>query len=306
MSRRKTILFGRGLNERLNACLGFPEYERAGEVLAEIEFQEPQIDWSRIESLCDHEVSAYSRKEIDFAFEAEIGFRVRKAVTRQLSGPLPEDQTSESEFLKKADKIASLAQKLTTEIDELAEVGSALILRPKRKDGLTSVEEPEEFYAHVTGRTEVPTSECFVDYYSFRKLLDYYANFSAMNGDFQSVLGDRFGRMRDYSWYETFVRRVVLALWPTNFPMTVTVPTDTNLDYVSPIILVLEELRRQFNELAEQLPLLADMHEEWTYRQHARLVLKLRDEFEESDIFWAQARLRQYDADQSAFAKNEL
>jgi len=156
MSRRKTILYGRTLDERFNTCLGFPEYERAGEILAEIDFEAPKIDWSRIESLCNHEVSAYSRDEIDFAFEAEIGFRVRKAVTRQLSGALPEDETSEAEFLKKADKIASLARKLTQEIDELTEIGSALILRPLRKDGLTSAEKPEEFYAQVTGKTEQP------------------------------------------------------------------------------------------------------------------------------------------------------
>lgn len=297
MSRRKTILFGRSLDEQLNAYLGFPDYERAGEVLAEIDFEVPKIDWSRIESQCDHEVSAYSRSEIDLAFEAELGFRVRKAITRQLSGPLPEDETSEAEFRKKADRIASLAQKLTQEIDELAEIGSALILRPLQKDGLTSAEEPGEFYAQVTGKTEPPTHECFADYFSFRKVLDYYSAFSAMNGDFQSVMGDRFDRMLDYSWYETFVRRVVLALWPTDFPMTVTIPTDTNVGYASPILQVLEELRRQFNELADQIPVLADMREDWTYRQHARLVLKLRDEFEKSGIFWAQVQLRKYNTD---------
>lgn len=306
MSRRKTIFFGRSLNERLNTCLGFPEYERARELLGEIDFEVPKIDWISIESACDHEISGYSREEIDLAFEAEIGFGVRKAITQQLCGPMPEGETSETEFLRKADKIASLAQKLTQEIDELAEIGSALILRPLRKDGLTSVEEPEEFYAKVTGKTETPTSDCFADYYSFRKLLDYYAAFSAMNGNFQSLMGDRFDRMPDYSWYETFVRRVVLALWPTNFPMTVTIPTDTNIGYASPIILVLEELRAQFNELADQMPGLSDMREEWSYRQHARLVLKLRDDFEKSEIFWAQVQLRKYDADQSAFGKNEL
>lgn len=306
MSRRKTILFGRSLDERLDACLGFPEYKRACDALDSIDFEEPKVDWTRIESICDHEIEDYSRDEINFAFEAEIGFRVRKAVTNTLSGPLPQEEMSEAEFLKKAQKIASLAKKLTKEIDQLAEVGSALILRPQRKDGLTSAETPKKFYAQVTGKTEEPTPECFADYYSFRKLLDYYANFSAMNGDFQSVLGDRFGRMPDYSWYETFVRRVVLAFWPTNFPMTVTIPTDTNVGYASPIILVLEELRRQFNELSKQMPGLANMHEEWTYRQHARLVLKLRDEFEASEIFWSQALLRKYDNDQSAFAERDL
>jgi len=108
-----------------------------------------------------------------------------------------------------------------------------------------------------------------------------------MNGDFRSLMGSRFDRMRDYSWYETFVMRVILALWLTSFPMTVTIPTDTNIGYASPIIQVLEELRRQFNELAEQMPGLADMREDWSYRQHARLVLRLSDEFEKSEIFWA-------------------
>ena len=306
MSRRKTILYGGSLDQKFNTLLGFPEYDRSGDILADIEFEVPKIDWKCVEERCDQQVSSYSRQEIDFAFEAEIGFRVRKAVTYHLSGPMPEDDTSEADFLRKAGRIASLAQKLTHEIDELAEIGSALILRPLRKDGLTSAEKPDEFYSQVTGRTEPPTSDCFTDYYSFRKLLDYYAAFSAMNGDFRSLMGSRFDRMRDYSWYETFVRRVILALWPTSFPMTVTIPTDTNIGYASPIIQVLEELRRQFNELAEQMPGLVDMREDWSYRQHARLVLRLRDEFEKSEIFWAQMHLRMYDGDQSAFGKNEV
>ena len=135
MSRRKTIFYGRSLNERLKTCLGFPEYERAGELLGEIDYEVPKIDWFSIESACDHEISAYSREEIDLAFEAEIGFRVRKAITQELSGPMHEDETSKAEFHRKADRIASLAQKLMQEIDELVEIGSALILRPLRKDG---------------------------------------------------------------------------------------------------------------------------------------------------------------------------
>lgn len=306
MSRRKTIFYGNTLDNRLNTCLGFPEYERSGELLEEVYSKLPEIDWLSIESACDHEVSTQSRKEIDIAFETAIGFKLRKAITQKLSGPMPEDETSEAEFLRKADKIASLARKLTQEIDELAEIGSALLLRPLRKDGLTSAEEPEEFYAMSTGKTETPTSDCFADYYSFRKLLDYYADFAVMNGDFQSRLSDRYNRMPDYSWYETFVRRVVLALWPTSLPMTVTIPTDTNIDYASPIILVLEELRRQFNELAEQVPELSDIREDWSYRQHARLVLKIRDDFEKNEVFWLQMQLRKHDADQSAFNQNDL
>ena len=100
MSRRKTIFYGRSLDEHLQTCLGFPEYGRAGELLGEIDFEVPKIDWFSIEATCDHDISSYSRKEIDFAFEAELGFRVRKAITHQLSGPMPEDETSEAEFLR--------------------------------------------------------------------------------------------------------------------------------------------------------------------------------------------------------------
>lgn len=304
MGRRKTFLYGRAFEEKYQTALGFPEFERAGEVLSEIDFDPPKIDWSMIEANVDHEIPQYSRKEIDSAFDAELGFRVRKALTRGLSGEMPEDEMPESDFFRKSARIELLAQKLTKEIDDLAEIGTLLLVRPKRKDGLTSAEEPDRFYARIGAKTERPTSECFFDYYGFRKVLDYYACFSAQNGDFQSVVSDRFGQRPDYSWYEMLVRRVVLAFWPTNFPMTVTIPTDTNPEFSSPIILVLEELRSQLNELALSIPGFADMYEEWTYRQHARLVLKLREEFEASDIFWAQNSLRKYDAEQSAFDEN--
>lgn len=305
MGRRKRIFYGQKLDERFDIALGFPEYQRAGDYLSEFGFEPPTIDWSKIESMIDDEIPRYAAKEIDFAFKAELGFRVRKAVTSELSGDLPEDEISEADFLKKAERIQTLARSLTAEINELAELGTQLVVRPMPKDGLTSAEVPEDFYAHVTGKITEPTPECFFDYYSFRKILDYYAHFSSQNGDFQSRRGYRFDRMPDYSWYETFVRRVVLAFWPTNFPMTVTIPTDTNPDFSSPIILVLEGLREQFNQLALTMPGFADMYEQWTYRQHARRVLSLRDEFERSEIFWALNSLRKHEADQSDFTEKE-
>ena len=305
MGRRKTIFYGQNLVERFYTALGFPEYERAGGVLSQAEYDTPKIDWSKIKSKVDCEIPQYALKEIDTAFEAELGYRVRKAVTYELSGKLPEDETSEAEFLKGSERIELLAQRLTEELNELAELGTQLLVRPKPNGGLTSAEEPDISYSKLGVKFAQPSSDCFFDYYSFRKVLDYYANFSRQNGDFQSIMGCRFDRIPDYSWYETFVRRVVLAFWPTNFPVTVTIPTDTNPYFGSPIILVLEELREQFNQLAVLTPGFADMYEVWTYRQHARLVLKLREEFDTSGIFWAQNALRRYEAEQSAFADED-
>jgi hypothetical protein len=305
MGRRKRIFYGQSLDNRFDIALGFPEYDRAKDVLSEYDFEVPNIDWSRIESLVGNEIPPYTKKEIDFEFEAELGFRVRKAITSTLSGELPEDEMSESDFLRKVERIENLARSLASEINELAELGTQLVVRPKPKDGLTSAEVPEEFYAQVTGKIFDTTDECFFDYYSFRKQLDYYSHFSDQNGGFQSRRGYRFDRRPDYSWYETFVRRVVLAFWPTNFPMTVTIPTDTNPDFSSPIILILGELREQFNQLALTTPGFADMYEEWTYRQHARRVLSLRDEFEKSEIFWALTTLRKFESEQSDLTDDE-
>lgn len=297
MGRRKKIIYGRRLAEQFDIALGFPDYQLVVKALSELDFETPKIDWSMIERVVGHEIPQYAVEEIDLNFEAEVGFRIRKFITGKLSGELPEDDTSEADFLKKAARIENLARSLTDEINELAELGTELLVRPKRKDGLTTAEAPNDFYAQVTGKTSEPTPECFFDYYTFRKQLDYYAHFSSQNGDFQSLRGYRFDRMPDYSWYETFVRRVLLALWPTNFPMTVTIPTDTNPDYSSPIILVLEVLREQFNQIALSDPAFADMYEEWTYRQHARRVLSLRDEFEKNEVFWISNTLRRYEAD---------
>ena len=82
-----------------------------------------------IEANVDHEIPQYSRKEIDSAFDAELGFRVRKALTRGLSGEMPEDEMPESDFLRKSARIELLAQKLTKEIDDLAEIGTLLLVR---------------------------------------------------------------------------------------------------------------------------------------------------------------------------------
>ncbi len=305
MVRRKTIFYGWDLDEQFETALGFPDYSRSKEVLSAIGFETPQIDWFRVADKTSHKISKYAKKQIDFAFEAELGSRARKYIGCELSRELPQTEISEAEFLKKSKRIQALAQKLTKEIDELAEVGTRLIVKPTPEDGLTSAETPDQLYSQVTGKCLSPSSDDFFDYYSFRKLLDYFANFSKQNGDFNSYLSDRYDRMPDYSWYETFVRRVVLALWTTDFPMTVTIPTETNPDYSSPIILVLGELRNQFNQIANSTSVFADMHEDWSYRQHARLALKLREEFEDCGVFWTLMHVQMNKSEQSTFADKE-
>lgn len=301
MGRRKTLLYGHRLATAFETALGFPESDHAQEVLDSIDYKVPKIDWGLIELAVGLKIPDYSKSKIDLAFEGELGWRVRRKVTSVLSGISPEPETSESEFLKKVANIENIARKLSAEIDGLAEIGTILLTRPKPKDGLTSAEVPTRFYARVTGQTLTPTEDCFFDYLAFRKMLDYFERFTTQNGGFTSVLGNRFARTDDYSWYEQFVRRVVLAFLPTDFPLTVTIPTDTNPEYNSPIILVLEELRAQFNDLALSVVGFSDLHEEWSYRQHARLVLQLRDEFEKNDTFWILAMNRKWDSDQSEF-----
>ena len=57
------------------------------------------------------------------------------------------DEISEAEFFDKTKRVEVLAKKLAREVDELAEIGSVLVVRPKAKDGLTSAETPLDFYA---------------------------------------------------------------------------------------------------------------------------------------------------------------
>ena len=105
MGRRKTFFYGHSLEDQCQIALGFPEYARAGEILSELDFTPPKIDWSLIESKVDHEIPQYSRKEIDFAFDVELGFRVRSAITREFSGAMPEDEEIEADFLRKSARI---------------------------------------------------------------------------------------------------------------------------------------------------------------------------------------------------------
>lgn len=301
MVRRKTFFIGRNLEDRYDVALGVNEHVEDGDIPSGIDFEIPKIDWQTIQDLIVPKIPQYSRDEIDFLFEVELGFRVRRALTRKLSSEIRHDEFTESAFQMKVARIEQLARKLIDEVNGLAEIGTSLLVRPKRKVGQTSAEAPSMFHAKVLGRVDDPTTECFIDYYSFRKVLDYYSRFSELNDDFQSGLSDGFYRAPDYSWYETFVRRVVIAFLPTNFPLTVTIPTDTNPDFSSPIIVILERLRDQINQLAHSEPRFTDMYEEWSYRQHARLVLKLRSEFEESELFWTLCMVRKIDADQSAF-----
>jgi hypothetical protein len=57
MSRRKTILYGGSLDLKFNTLLGFSEYDRIGDILEDIEFEVPKIDWKCVEERCDQQVS---------------------------------------------------------------------------------------------------------------------------------------------------------------------------------------------------------------------------------------------------------
>lgn len=305
MGRRKKIFFGRSLGQRFEQALGFHQFQPLEEQEREALYaQAPKIRWDEVDANLTVKIHDYAKLEVDLAFEAEFGHRLRWA---SHAPPKPQtrlDEISEAEFFDKTKRVEVLAKKLAREVDELAEIGSVLVVRPKAKDGLTSAETPLDFYAKTTVRYKEVTEGDFADYLSFRKGLDYFGHFSQMNFDFQSIMGHRFDTMPDYSWYETFVRRVVLAFWPTDFPMTVTIPTDTNPTYQSPIILVLEELRRQFNEAAQSSETFAAMFENWSYRQHARLVIQLRDEFDEKELFWTFNALRAWENGKSVFGSN--
>ena len=137
MARRKTILYGQKLNERFETALGLPEYEQARVLLKQTEFEYPKIDWVAVEAKVDHEISQYSKRKINEAFDGEIGQRVINGVATALSGERPMLNMSETDFQRKARRIEELSQKLASEIDDLVEIGSLLIVRPKPKDGLT-------------------------------------------------------------------------------------------------------------------------------------------------------------------------
>ena len=305
MGRRKVEFYGRSLEEKYENALGLLEaddaYEGSDNLKKMPNVGIPVLDWERISNAIDMEIPSYAKEKINFFFTSEVGYRLRDHPFQDDDKEFGFGDLPFSEFLKKASKIETLARKLCNEIDGLGEIGSKLLLRPLPKAGLTSAERPDEFYAKVTGRHAEPTDSCFFDYYSFRKLLDYYSNLLAQNGGFKSELSDRFGKEPGYTWYEVFVRRVVLSFWPTDFPKEITIPTDTNPNYSSPIISVLEEIQSQFNQLAKICPELEGLYEDWSYRQHARIVIKLKEEFEKNGIFWTLTALMRYDLEQSEF-----
>lgn len=245
MGRRKLIFYGRELRTKFQVALGYSNPERVNAVFDDIEpdLSLPKIDWAEIEEKLNINIQNYAKTEIDNQFEALFRFRVRMSISKIVGEPDEVDDVSESDFNNKVEKIETLAKKLAAEIDGLSDIGSLLLVRPRAKDGLTSAEKSDRFYSQVSGQTDEPNEEDFFEYYSFRKLLDYYENFTKINSGFKSVLGSRFDRNLDYSWYEYFVRRSVLALWATDFPMETTIPTDTNIEFMSPIVMLFDELR---------------------------------------------------------------
>jgi len=190
-------------------------------------------------------------------------------------------------------KISKLASNLEKEIDELTEIGTSLLMRPKTTGWRSSLDQEQYGVTAFIVRQEETTDEDFCEYLSFRRNLDYYVRIDQVHSLFSEFIGRRSQLALDYSWYEAFVRRTIIALLPTDFDLSITVPTDTNIEYESQIIVLFNELLLEFKARSKEQDFWSDLNIDFSYRQHARLILKLRKEFDDTDfkntLLWLEA-----------------
>ncbi|GHA44361.1 hypothetical protein GCM10008927_06450 [Amylibacter ulvae] len=291
MAKRKLLELPEGIQNKYQRALGLSDDD--------IRFQLWEVatdclpafpNWDEIEALVEQKIDEKAKSEIEDLFRLEFQRRMVNFLMVSVHDFPASPEITQTELSRKFEKISGLAAKLEEEINQLAEIGSGLVFRPKTTGWRISVDREEFDLSPFIVRQKLPTDEDFFDYIGFRKNLDYYKRIGEIHSMFHTYIGRRSQFAHGYNWYETFIRRVFFALFPTGFDLSITIPTDTNIDYESKLIVLLNILLEHFRIHSKKHECWSDLDVEFSYRQHARLLLKLRKEFEsfpsEESLFW--------------------
>lgn len=257
MARRVRMVQGRGNKSDHNYRLGLVDrYSATKAIEGAIVF--PKSCLEEVEERCGVAIPPDSKEEIAKEFE--------DLIMLQLIEFLPEtshdasmvfgfgdlDRMRKSEFEKLVARLKNRAEKLREAVDELVAFDTDLAFPPhdtrdrdewdsSRLRGL--VESLTLSWKPRFGATE----HDLIDYFTFRKTLDYFERFEEKNRRFNNNYSARWTEETDHGLFELLVRRVVIELRRSKFPISRTVPTDVSPDYEAPFISVLLAIQNSWN-----------------------------------------------------------
>ncbi|WP_426034050.1 hypothetical protein [Cypionkella sp. TWP1-2-1b2] len=250
------------------------------DILADIE--KPKFNLSKVEARTGISI----QEDIATQIQQIYGSYATEVFSSAISKILPStdnisaqqsDELGQSEFKSLIEKLQRKAAELEEIVDSLAEFDCGLLFRPEDnrdrsiyKSNLASLIDLKFGCSAASYRL---TQQEFSDYYSFRKLLDYYRRFENINRPFNSHYAARYSLETGHTDYERFIRHIVVLLMQSGYPATITIPTDTNPDYESPLIAALLELQQQHNSaFATVTKYDLDYTQRFSYRQFAHLL----------------------------------
>ncbi|UWQ94853.1 hypothetical protein K3728_14290 [Rhodobacteraceae bacterium M385] len=306
MARRKNLVVGRGNTSWFKTALGYQDIATVERFL-ESRSEKIDLDFDVIERRCGRRIEDATRVELQRALHMMLlGQRVElfPALASEFSsfvGYPYADAKTEREFNDLVARLGKHAAMLRATLDELIEFDSNLAIPPRNNRDLY----PTEY----SGRKSVderfglldpsfnPEDVDFSDYLTVRRWLDYYEHFAGKNETFNNFWSSRWTDETGHDLFEKMIRRCVVALRKSGFPMGLAVPTDVAPDYESPAISVLLEMQEAWNSA---LTVAVDVggYEErsFNYRQMRYLTAQILtdcERWEEVAVRVASARMRQ-------------
>lgn len=285
MARRKTLVIGSGGSDWLDEYLGYPNVASWRQYLSDYIIK---LDYDKIGARCGVKLKEPHREAISeaLAFFGNAWIARAMAEDEAYDGriePLHRVPMAESEFSRVVKRIESLSVDLENALDSLGFMDSYLLLRPHgqkddESDRLSDVIDRAVGSAPMSFQ---PTEDDFLEYLSFRRQLGYYRKFSECNERFNNWYSHRYERYEDRTDQERFVRWVLAGLHRTDFPMGIAIPTETNPDYESPVIALLNEVCEMVGKkFGEEIDTGRVEWRKLSYRQMAYLARENLNDFE--------------------------
>lgn len=246
------------------------------------DYEPPLFDFDAVEKRSGVAIKDEARTSIQDAY-AGYAFSILKQLIAEAArngedfGTQQRLEIDQSEFKALTTKIQKTAKDLRGLVDDLAEFDAGLLARPQdNRDYSYMGSGPRQSIEKMLG-CRLPSytvdQQGFADIFAFRKLLDYLENFEICNEPFNNAYDLRYSNETDYSNFEFLVRQIVIALQRGGYPTTITIPTDTNPHYESPIIGALLEFQRQANLAYASTSISSlDFTQHYNYRQFSHLV----------------------------------
>lgn len=302
MARRTNMILGRGRDNRLSRLMGLKDRENLRSSLLE-NWQPPSIDFELLEERSDARINLPAREDIQGAFEALVASQIVDVASAQSDTSSRVLDATNPELIPNRDfeglvrKVVSRADKLREAVDELVEFDLELAFPPR--DTRASDELPSKMRYMIEDEFDCldpvfrPDDSDFLEYFSFRRTLDYLGNFKDKNQRFNNLYGKRWTEETDHDNFEYLVRRVVVALRKNGFSMALTVPTDVSPDYESPCVSVLMSMQECWNAaLALEIDKNLYAPRALTYRQMLYLASKVLESIEQLQEVLFHLRMR--------------